>query len=161
MGLSIGIFSNNQVIKFGLYDIFIKMVKKILLVEDDVFVRDIYTRELAKGDYDVTVADDGQEGLDKLKNEKYDLILLDMMMPKKTGIDVLQEIRTESNQNKETAVYLLTNLGQGSIIKQAIGIGAQGYLLKARVLPSQVLKAVDDFFEKGPAKIDLKEFGLE
>jgi DNA-binding NarL/FixJ family response regulator len=83
------------------------------------------------------------------------------MLPKKTGIDALKEIRLPSNQNKTTAVYLLTNLGQGSIIKQAIEIGAQGYLLKARVLPSQVYNAVNDYFTKGPMKIDLKEFGLE
>jgi DNA-binding response OmpR family regulator len=137
------------------------MAKKILLIEDDVFVRDIYTRELQKGDYDISVAEDGQEGIDKTKSSKYDLILLDIMLPKKTGIDALKEIRLPSNQNKTTAVYLLTNLGQGSIIKQAIEIGAQGYLLKARVLPSQVYNAVNDYFTKGPMKIDLKEFGLE
>ena len=137
------------------------MSKKILLIEDDMFVRDIYTRELRKGDFDVTLADDGEDGVEKTKNEKYDLILLDLMMPKKTGIDALKEIRVSSNKNKDTSVYLLTNLGQGSIIKQAIELGAQGYLLKARVLPSQVLTAVRDFFEKGPMSIDLKEFGLE
>ena len=137
------------------------MAKKILLIEDDVFVRDIYTRELRKGDYDVIVADDGEEGVEKSKGEKYDLILLDIMMPKKTGIDVLKDLRSPTNQNKDTTVYLLTNLGQGSIIKQAIELGAQGYLLKARVLPSQVLKSVNDFFENGPMKIDLKELGLE
>ena len=83
------------------------------------------------------------------------------MLPKKTGIDVLKEIRVPGSPAKDLPVYLLTNLGQGSIIKQAIEIGAQGYLLKARVLPSQVLQAVNDFFEKGPMKIDLAEFGLE
>ena len=137
------------------------MLKKILLIEDDVFVRDIYTRELNKGDYEISVAEDGQEGIDKTKSTKYDIILLDIMLPKKTGIDVLKEVRMPSNQNKDTAVYLLTNLGQGSIIKQAIEIGAQGYLLKARVLPSQVYQAVNDYFSKGPMNIDLKEFGLE
>lgn len=137
------------------------MAKKILLIEDDVFVRDIYTRELKKGDYDISVAEDGQEGIDKTKATKYDLILLDIMLPKKTGIDALKEIRMPSNLNKDTAIYLLTNLGQGSIIKQAIDIGAQGYLLKARVLPSQVYSAVNEYFEKGPMEIDLKEFGLE
>ena len=137
------------------------MAKKILLVEDDVFVRDIYTRELRKGNYDIIIAEDGQEGIDKTKADKYDLILLDIMLPKNTGIDALKEFRAAANPNKETAVYLLTNLGQGSIIKQAVEMGAQGYLLKARVLPSQVLKSVNDFFENGPMKIDLKEFGLE
>ena len=137
------------------------MAKKILLVEDDVFVSDIYARELKKAGYDVTVAGDGLEGIEKTKEDQFDLILLDIMMPKKTGIDVLKEIRTPTAKAKDTPVYLLTNLGQGSIIKQAIDIGAQGYLLKARVLPSQVLQAVNDFFEKGPMKVDLSEFGLE
>ena len=137
------------------------MAKRILLVEDDVFVSDIYSRELKKAGYEVTVAVDGLEGIEKTKTDEFDLILLDIMMPKKTGIDVLKEIRTPTAKAKDTPVYLLTNLGQGSIIKQAIDIGAQGYLLKARVLPSQVLQAVNDFFAKGPMKIDLSEFGLE
>lgn len=137
------------------------MARKILLIEDDVFVSDIYTRELKKGGYEVEVAADGLEGVEKAKENKYDLILLDIMLPKKTGVDVLKEIRVPNSPAKDTPVYLLTNLGQGSIIKQAIEIGSQGYLLKARVLPSQVLQAVDDFFEKGPMKIELAEFGLE
>ncbi len=137
------------------------MARKILLVEDDVFVKDIYLRELVKGGYDVIVAEDGQLGIDKARAENPELILLDIMLPKKTGIDVLKEVRALEPPAKDVPVYLLTNLGQGSIIKEAMEIGAQGYLLKARVLPSQVLQAVNDFFEKGPMKIDLKELGLE
>jgi two-component system, chemotaxis family, chemotaxis protein CheY len=137
------------------------MAKKILLVEDDVFVKDIYLRELQKGGYDVLVAEDGQKGVDLAQDGRPELILLDIMLPKKTGIDVLKEIRKPESSAKDIPVYLLTNLGQGSIIKQAIEIGAQGYLLKARVLPSQVLEAVNNFFEKGPMQVDLKEFGLE
>jgi len=137
------------------------MTRKILLVEDDVFVSDIYSRELKKAGYEVTIAGDGLEGVEIAKVEKFDLILLDIMMPKKTGIDVLKDFRVPDFLNKDTAVYLLTNLGQGSIIKQAIELGAQGYLLKARVLPSQVLQAVNTYFEKGPMEINLKEFGLE
>ncbi|OGY23398.1 MAG: hypothetical protein A2172_04180 [Candidatus Woykebacteria bacterium RBG_13_40_15] len=137
------------------------MARKILLVEDDAFVRDIYMRELTKGGFEIDAAEDGLEGIEKAKETKYDLILLDIMLPKKTGIDVLKDIRVNTSASKGTSVYLLTNLGQGSVIRQAVEIGAQGYLLKARVLPSQVLQAVNDFFEKGPMKMDLKEFGLE
>lgn len=137
------------------------MAKKLLLIEDDVFVSDIYSRELKKGGYDLETAADGLEGTEKAENTKFDLILLDIMLPKKTGIDVLKQIRTPSSSAKDTPVYLLTNLGQGSIIKQALELGAQGYLLKARVLPSQVLQAVNNFFETGPMQIDLSEFGLE
>ncbi len=137
------------------------MAKNILLIEDDVFVSDIYSRELRKAGLNVDIAGDGLEGVEKAKEKSYDLILLDIMLPKKTGIDVLKEIRVPTSTAKDTPVYLLTNLGQGSIIKQAIEIGAQGYLLKARVLPSQVLQAVNEFFDKGPMNIDLSEFGLE
>jgi CheY-like chemotaxis protein len=137
------------------------VAKKIILVEDDVFVRDIYARELKKGGYEVELSADGIDGLEKIKANKYDLILLDIMMPKMTGVDMLKEIRHPDSSAKDVPVYLLTNLGQGSIIKQALEIGAQGYLLKARVLPSQVLQAVNDYFVHGPMKVDLSEFGLE
>jgi len=137
------------------------VARKILLVEDDVFVRDIYSRELKKGGYEVEIADDGLQGLEKATENNYDLILLDIMLPKMTGVDMLKELRSRDSTGKNTSVYLLTNLGQGSIIKQALEIGAQGYLLKARVLPSQVLQAVHDYFQHGPMKIDLSEFGLE
>lgn len=137
------------------------MARKILLIEDDVFVSDIYSRELKKGGYEVEIAGDGLEGIEKAKTEKPDFILLDIMMPKKTGVDVLKELRAPNSTAKEIPAYLLTNLGQGSIIRQALDIGAQGYLLKARMLPSQVLQAVNDYFEKGPMKVDLSKFGLE
>lgn len=136
-------------------------MRKVLLIEDDVFIRDIYGRELKKGEYEVEIAEDGEQGIQKATSTKYDIILLDIMLPKKTGIDVLREIRAAQEPYKSTPVYLLTNLGQGSIIKQAVDIGAQGYLLKARFLPSQVLESIDRFFREGPMKIDLKEFGLE
>jgi len=137
------------------------MAKKVLVVEDDVFVRDIYARELKKGGYEVEIAEDGLEGLEKIKTGGYDIVLLDIMMPKMTGVDMLKNVRNPNFPAKDVPVYLLTNLGQGSIIKQCLEIGAQGYLLKARVLPSQVLKSVNDFFQFGPMKVDLAEFGLE
>jgi len=137
------------------------MAKKVLVVEDDVFVRDIYARELKKGGYEVEIAEDGLEGLEKIKTGGYDIVLLDIMMPKMTGVDLLKNVRDPNFPAKDIPVYLLTNLGQGSIIKQCLEIGAQGYLLKARVLPSQVLKSINDFFEFGPMKVDLSEFGLE
>jgi len=133
-------------------------MKKVLLIEDDIFIRDIYTRELKKGDYQVSLAEDGEQGIVKATSENFDLVLLDIMLPKKTGIEVLKAIRTGPEGFKNVPVYLLTNLGQGSVIEQATQLGIQGYLLKARYLPSQVLQSVDSFFKDGPMKIDLKEF---
>ena len=130
--------------------------KKILLIEDDVFVRDLYRRELQKAGFIVEIGQDGQEGIDRAKSELFDFLLLDIMLPKKTGIDVLKELKADP-KTRHYPIYLLTNLGQESIIREAIGLGAIGYLLKAQLLPREVVEAVRKFFEEGPMKIDLSQ----
>ena len=122
--------------------------KTILLVEDDLFVRDLYVRTLEKSNYNVVTAVDGQEGIDKSKSAGPDLILLDIMLPKVNGIDVLRSIKAEKN-TKSIPVFLLTNLGQEGIIREAFNIGASGYFLKARLLPQEVVDHVGKFFETG------------
>jgi CheY-like chemotaxis protein len=116
--------------------------KKILLVEDEFFIRDLYERYLTKNGYEVISAIDGEDGLNKAKENKVDLILLDIMMPKLTGMEVLKKIKTEDNISKDTPVYLLTNLGPESIIKEAFKLGAEGYLLKAKMLPKQIVEEI-------------------
>ncbi|OGY25159.1 MAG: hypothetical protein A2Y57_04825 [Candidatus Woykebacteria bacterium RBG_13_40_7b] len=130
--------------------------KKLLLIEDDVFVRDLYRRELQKAGFIVEIGQDGQEGIDRAKSELFDFVLLDIMMPKKTGIDVLKELKADP-KTRHYPIYLLTNLGQESIIREAIELGAVGYLLKAQLLPREVVEAVRKYFEEGPMKIDLSQ----
>ena len=125
------------------------MKKKVLVVEDEIFIRELYEKVLQGAGYDVTGAQDGQEGLDKVKAGNFDLVLLDIMLPKMTGIDVLKEIKKDPDPKlNKLPVYLLTNLGQESIIKEAFKIGADGYLLKAKYLPNQIVSEVDAFFKK-------------
>lgn len=122
-------------------------MKQILLIEDDFYIRDLYATYFIKAGYSVDLAIDGEEALEKVKDKNYDLILLDIMLPKITGIDVLRIFRDEKSSAKETPVILITNLGQESIIKEAFKIGASGYLLKAQLKPQDLVNEVNTFFE--------------
>jgi CheY-like chemotaxis protein len=121
--------------------------KKILLVEDEFFIRDLYERYLKKNGFEVISAVDGEDGLQKALQNPVDLILLDIMMPKMTGIEVLSKIKEEGSIAKTTPVYLLTNQVQESIIKEAFKLGAEGYLIKAQLLPKQIVEEIQNIFK--------------
>ena len=134
------------------------MSKKILLVEDDAFVRDLYHTVLTKAGYELEIANDGEEAVGMASYKVYDLILLDIMLPKLTGMEVLKTLRSADSRAKDTPVYLLTNLGEENIVQEAYKLGANGYLLKAKYLPKQLVEEVDKFFEKttGPVPAGIK-----
>lgn len=115
--------------------------KKILLVEDEDFIRDLYVRQLSKAGFQVKSAIDGQSGLDMLKNETFDLLLLDIMLPGINGLQLLREFKTQ-NPNSPMITILLTNLGQEAVIKEGFELGAQAYLIKASYTPDQVVNEV-------------------
>ena len=124
----------------------------ILIIEDDFFVRDLYDRAFKRKGYNCIVAVDGVEGLQKVKTVNPDIVLLDIMLPKENGIDVLKEIKGPNSTVKAVPVYLLTNLGQEEIIKDAFKIGADGYLLKAKMTPDQVVAEVEAFLRGNAPK---------
>ncbi|MBU0999825.1 response regulator [Patescibacteria group bacterium] len=115
--------------------------KKILLVEDEDFIRELYTRQLIKAGFTVKSAVDGQAGLEVLKNETFDLLLLDIMLPGMNGLQLLREFKTQ-NPNSPMITILLTNLGQEAVIKEGFELGAQAYLIKASYTPDQVVNEV-------------------
>lgn len=117
------------------------MAKKILLVDDDMFIRDLYEELLRDEGYEMTTAKDGQEGLDKIRAGKFDLILLDVMMPKVDGLNLLKQLTNEEKKNNGP-VILLTNLANDPIIKQAMELGAKNYLLKSDITPDVLLAEV-------------------
>lgn len=124
-------------------------MKTILIVEDEFHIQDIYRMTFLKtGRYTIETASDGQEALVKLRAHVYDLILLDVMLPKVTGIDVLRAMRAPTSPTRDTPIILITNLGQEDIIKEAFKIGADGYLIKAQFTPQDVVNEVDAFFEQ-------------
>lgn len=117
------------------------VAKKILLVEDEDFIRELYVRQLTKAGFLVKSAADGQSGLNILKSEPFDLLLLDIMLPGMNGLQVLREFKTQ-NPTSPMITILLTNLGQEAVIKEGFELGAQAYLIKASYTPDQVVNEV-------------------
>lgn len=115
--------------------------KKILLVEDETFIADLYAYQLNKNGYQVKVANDGQTGLKLLETETFDLLLLDIMLPGMNGLEILRQFKSKNPQST-MPVLLLTNLGQDAVIKEGFSLGAQGYLIKASYTPEQIVNEI-------------------
>ena len=124
--------------------------KKILLVEDEDFIRELYVRQLTKEGFQIKSAADGQSGLNALKAETFDLLLLDIMLPGINGLQLLREFKTQ-NPNSPMVTILLTNLGQEAVIKEGFELGAQAYLIKASYTPDQVVVEVKNALAGGQA----------
>ncbi len=120
--------------------------KKILLVEDEDFIRELYVRQLTKAGFQVKAAPDGTSGLNLLMSEPFDLVLLDIMLPGMNGLQLLREYKTK-NPTSSTIVILLTNLGQEAVIKEGFELGAQAYIIKASYTPDQVVNEVKNALE--------------
>jgi DNA-binding response OmpR family regulator len=114
--------------------------KKILLIEDDPFISEMYALKF-KQEYDFDVANDGAMGLQKLAENKPDLVLLDIIMPKMDGFEVLQKMKTDPNL-ASIPVVLLTNLGRKEDEKKGLQMGAIDYIVKAHFTPSEVVEKV-------------------
>lgn len=121
-------------------------MRKILIAEDDFFIRDIYSKVFSLSGYDVKVAVDGNDAFEKIKTEQFDMILLDIMMPRMTGIDVLKGVRALSTPAKSTPIFIITNLGQQNVIEEAFKLGMDGYILKSQVSPQQIVDEINNFF---------------
>ena len=121
--------------------------KNVLIVEDDVFLSDMYQTKFKSEGFDVTMAENGEACLKSLSEGLIpSIILLDIVMPKMDGIETLTNIRKEEKY-KDIPVLMLTNLGQKEEIDKAIQIGATGYLIKANFTPSEVIKKVKEVLE--------------
>lgn len=122
--------------------------KKILIVEDDQFLREFY-QELFSGEgFLVDVASDGETALKKIQEETYALVLLDIMLPKKDGLQILRDLKIRPPKSEGCTILVLTNLGQDTVIKQCFELGAHGYLIKSALNPDQVLAEVKNYLQK-------------
>lgn len=117
------------------------MPSKILVVEDDKFLRELITRKLREEDYDVSEAIDGEEGVQKFKEVKPDLVLLDLILPGIDGFDVLGKMK-EDPQLAQVPVIILSNLGQRDDIEKGLQLGAVDYLVKAHFTPAEIIEKV-------------------
>lgn len=118
--------------------------KRVLLVEDEPFLSGMYQTKLSLEGFDVVTAADGEDALNKIKEGRYDIVLLDIMMPKLNGFEVLKYIRKDSAPAiAKVPVIMLTNLGQKSDIEQGLLLGANDYVVKANLTPAEVVTKIN------------------
>lgn len=115
-----------------------------MIVEDDEHISKVYEIKLNKEGMGTLLARDGEEAISKIKNEKPDIILLDLMVPKKDGFEVLTEIKKDSNL-ANIPVIVLSNLGQQADQDRALGLGANEYLVKVDISIQGVIEKVKGY----------------
>jgi DNA-binding response OmpR family regulator len=114
---------------------------KILIVEDDPFILSMYSTKLVMENFNIVCASDGLEGIEMAKREIPDIILLDIMLPKRNGFEVLKAVKDDVI-TKNIPVIMLTNLNQEDECNQGMTLGAADYLIKAHCLPSEVVQKI-------------------
>jgi len=124
----------------------------VYIVEDDKFLLDMYVLKFSEYKFDVVTSFGGEEALKKIKEGKLnpDVMLLDLVMPGISGFELLETIRKE-NLLENTAIIILSNLGQKEDIDKGMSLGADGYIVKASATPSEVVEKVRDIIKKKKA----------
>jgi len=121
--------------------------ESILIVEDDKFLRELMSRKLNNSGFNVEVAIDGKEALKKIKEKKYEIILLDLVLPGMDGFEILGEIKKD-NETKNIPVIILSNLGQEEEVERGLKLGAEDYLIKAHFTPDEIINKIEEILKK-------------
>jgi DNA-binding response OmpR family regulator len=116
-------------------------MKNILLIEDDPFLIDIYSTKLKDSGFNIEVASDGETGLSKLKEKKFDLLILDIVLPHIDGWKVLKEIEKDE-ELKNLKIIIFSNLGQKEEVERGLNLGAVKYFIKAHYTPSEIVEEI-------------------
>lgn len=119
------------------------MQKTILIVEDDKFLRELIVQKLVREGFKTSEAIDGEEGIKKIKEEKPDLVLLDLILPGIDGFEVLSRMKEESALSS-IPVIILSNLGQKEDVEKGMKLGAVDYLIKAHFTPGEIIVKIKD-----------------
>lgn len=126
-------------------------MSKVLLVEDDPFLSSLLKNRLQKEGLEVALAKDGEEALNSLKSGKPDLILLDLILPKKSGFEVMEEMREDPQmQFQELPIIIISNLGQPEDISRGQTLGAIEYFVKAKTSIDELVDKIKNFLKKAP-----------
>lgn len=122
-------------------------MKKILLVEDDQDTRDIFSTTIKEAGFSVDTAVDGEDALIKATAGGYDLILLDVMLPKRDGLSVLSELNTHPATLPNKIIVMLSNLSQTKAMEEAKALGAADFINKLDFNPDQLITKIKSYFE--------------
>ena len=117
------------------------------MIEDDIFLRKLYRDQLTREGFEFVEATNGIEGLNKARSERPDLILLDLMLPRKNGFDVLEDLKGDKS-TRDIPTLVLSNLGQESDIQEAMNLGAEAYLVKTDVRMSEAVEKIKQILSK-------------
>jgi two-component system, OmpR family, response regulator ArlR len=121
---------------------------KLLVVEDDQFLRELYVDTLKGEGYDVDFAEDGEIALQKIKQGGWDLVLLDIILPKMSGLDIAKQLAATAPSNLPPIVFM-TNLDKDEEIKQALQLG-KGYIIKSQITPGDLTNEVKKYLPQQP-----------
>ena len=117
--------------------------KKVLCIEDEHFIAELYGRSLERAGYQVKLVVDGVEGLREAQKDEYDIILLDLMVPNLTGVEILKTLKDKSQTPKLKAkIIITTNLEQREDIRSDIEDQADAYVVKAELTPAELVEFV-------------------
>ena len=121
--------------------------KRVLVVEDDLFLRELYSDVLGAEGYKVEGAVDGEDALKKMKIGGYDLVLMDIIMPKMDGLTVMKQLQNTPALAPNKCVVFLTNLDKNEEIRTALQLG-DGYLIKSQITPGSLVEEVKMYLDK-------------
>lgn len=122
------------------------MAQKILIVDDELYLRELYEEVIQSAGYEVSTALDGEEGYEKIMTGNFDLVLLDVMMPKLDGIGVLNKLsKVQPQPAKMPIIIICTNLSHDPVVNEAVKLGAKAYIVKADVVPDQIIEKIKQF----------------
>ena len=119
---------------------------KILIIDDDPFILDMYVMKFSDSGFIIETASDGQAGIDKLSAFTPDIVLLDVIMPKMDGFQVIQKLN-EVRKERPFKILFLTNFGQKEDVERGMALGADGYIIKANFTPTEVVDKVKEMIE--------------
>lgn len=121
------------------------MSRSVLVIEDEPFISELYSRALGKGGYTVTTISDGTKALAEAQKNTYDIILLDLMVPNVTGIEILRALRDPARVPPlKSKIVITTNLEQRDDVRADIESRADGYLVKAELTPRELVHFLDN-----------------
>ena len=121
--------------------------KKVLIIDDDVKLTEIYSEVLKGAGFEIVVVNQANTAIESISAQRPDLVLLDILMPEVSGLELLETIKNNESINQIPIVFL-TNLRDDDTIKQGLAKGAVGYLMKTELTPGQVVEEVKFFLNQ-------------
>jgi len=121
---------------------------KILIVEDEKFLRDLYADTLKNEGHEIDSAEDGETALQKMRQGGFDLVLLDIILPKMNGFDIMERLAKEPPTTPNKSVIFITNIDKGEEIKRALRLG-NGYFIKSKITPGDLIREVNLYLSQG------------